>query len=427
MQKEKKQAATNEPNINMPTADEVTKTLSKAKTMDDFFGKKGLFAKLFAKTIKGMLAAELTESLGYQKNQSRQGKTTNSRNGYYDKRLKSMLGDVTIEMPRDRAGEFEPQIIKKRQNSTNELENKIIAMYGRGMSTRDINDHLSEMYGIDISAPLISTITEKIEPMIQEWQNRPLDEIYVIAWLDCLHVKIRIDGKVENRAVYNILGLNLEGKKEVLGMWISKDSEGSSYWLSVLTELHNRGVKDIFICCIDGLNNFNEAIKAIYPEVKIQRCIIHEIRTAMKYVNWRDRKQFVADLKNVYRAPTEKAGWNHLQTLIKKWSPQYPMACKIWERDWDELSTFFDFTAELRKIMYTTNMVEGYHRQLRKSIKTKSQFPTEQSAMKMLFLAMRNATRKWQMPIHNWGTILNQLAIKFPDRLKLGTKFTQIT
>ena len=409
----------------MPTPDEVINALSEVKSMDDFFGKKGLLAKLFAKSIENMLAAELTASLGYQKNQNRSGKTTNNRNGYYDKKIRGSLGDVTIEIPRDRDGVFEPQIIKKRQKTTNELEDKIIAMYGRGMSVRDINANLGDLYGIEISDPMISMITDKILPLITEWQNRPLEAVYVMAWLDCIHVKIRLDGKVENRAVYNILGLNLEGQKEVLGMWISKDSEGANHWLSVLNELQNRGVKDILICCVDGLKSFNEAIRAVYPETLIQRCIIHEIRNSLKYVNWKDRKEFVADLKLIYRAATEKAGYEQLQALTEKWSDKYTMACKIWERDWAELSTFFDFSPELKKIMYTTNMVEGYHRQLRKFTKTKSLFPTEQAALKSLFLAMKNATNKWSMPIHNWGTILNQLIIKFPNRINMGITFTQ--
>jgi putative transposase len=403
----------------MPSAEVVSLELATARSLDDFFGKEGIFARLFSKTIEQMLEAELTEHLGYSKYQAKGRNSGNSRNGKISKNLRTSLGDTTIAVPRDRNGEFEPVILSKHAKSSNEIEEKIIYLYAKGVSTRDIQQTLTDLYGIEVSAATISTITDKVWKLVEEWQNRPLAAVYPIIYLDAIHLKIRRESKIENVAVYNVLGVDLEGRRDVLGHWVGNGGEGANFWLSVVSDLQARGVKDIFIACIDGLTGFSEAIRAVFPRTQIQRCIIHQIRSSLKYVNWKDRKEFTSDLKTIYQAVNREAAETNLLNLSEKWGSLYGVAVKSWEDNWSDLSTFFDYPAEIRRLIYTTNTVEGYHRQLRKVIKTKGSFPSPEAARKLLYLINENITSKWTMPIPNWAGILNQLAIRFEGRLKL--------
>lgn len=407
---------TGSPQDYMPTAEEVQEELAKAQSMDDFFGKKGIFARLFSRTIEQMLEGELAEHLGYEPYEAKGRNSGNSRNGHYSKKVRTSTGDTRIQVPRDRNGEFEPQIIAKYAGNTNELEEKILAMYAQGMSTRDIAETLAELYGVDISAPTISAITERIWPLAEAWQSRPLAAIYAIVYLDAIHIKLRREGKVVNVAVYNVLGVDLEGRRDILGHWIGDGSEGANFWLSVLSDLQGRGVQDIFIACIDGLSGFSEAITSVFPQTQVQRCIIHQIRSSLKYVSWKDRRAFVADLKRVYRAATREEAEMNLLQLGEKWSGKYAMAVRSWENNWEELATFFAFPAEIRRLIYTTNSVESYNRQLRKLTKNKAAFPTPEAARKLFYLATQRITRKWTMPLRDWAKILNQLAIRFEGR-----------
>lgn len=406
-----------DPPKSMPSAEEVQKELAKAKSMDDFFGRDGIFARLFAKTLEEMLKAELTEHLGYEPYEAKGRNSGNSRNGHYAKKVRTSDGDTTIEVPRDRNGDFEPQVIKKYASNTNELEEKIIGMYAKGMSVRDIQDTLAELYGVDLSSTTISAITDKVWSLVEAWQSRPLAAIYPIMYLDALHIKLRRESKVENTAVYIVLGVDLEGHRDVLGHWIGDGTEGANFWLSVVTDLQTRGVKDIFIACMDGLTGFKDAILAVFPRTEIQRCIIHQIRNSLKYIASRERRPFLNDLKTVYQAPTREAAEANLAKLDQTWSPRYAIAVRSWKNNWEDLATFFRFPAEIRRLIYTTNTVEGYNRRLRKIIKTKGSFPNSEAARKLLFLANQDIFRKWTNPIVYWPKILNQLVIRFEDRL----------
>jgi len=401
----------------MPEAEEVARELAKAETMDDFFGKDGIFARLFASTLEQMLEAELTEQLGYEPYEAKGRNSGNSRNGHYSKKLRSSEGDTRIQVPRDRQGEYEPQVLSKYASNTNELEEKIIGLYAKGMSTRDIQDTLHEIYGVAISAQAISTITDKVWSLVEAWQSRPLAAIYPFVFLDAMHLKLRREGKIENTAVYVVLGVDLEGHRDILGHWVGQGAEGANFWLSVVTDLQTRGVEDILIACVDGLTGFKEAIQSVFPLTQIQRCIIHQLRRSLKYVSWKDRKAFAASLKAIYQAATLEQAEASLRQLAQDWAAKYAMAVKSWENNWDELSTFFAYPAEIRRIIYTTNSVEGYHRQLRKVTKTKSSFPTPEAARKLLYLATMDITRKWTAPLRNWALVLNQLVIRFEDRI----------
>lgn len=403
----------------MPRAEEVQKELAKAKSMDDFFGKEGIFARLFANTIETMLETELSEELGYEPYEAKGKNSGNSRNGHYPKKVRTSAGETTIQVPRDRNGEYEPQVVKKRVANTNELEDKIIAMYAKGMSVRDIQDTLKELYGVDVSPTTLSAITDKVWELVEAWQNRPLASIYPIIYLDAIHIKLRREGKVETTAVYTVLGVDLDGHRDVLGHWLGEGSETSNFWLSVVTDLQGRGVQDIFIACMDGLSGFREAVLAVFPRTQIQRCIIHQIRNSLKYVTWTDRKNFMADLRLVYQAATREAAEAQLRQLHEKWGDKYAIAIRSWQNNWEDLTTFFAYPAEIRRLIYTTNSVEGYHRQLRKVTKSKGAFPTPQAARKLLFLAHREILKKWTMPIYNWALILNQLVIRFEDRMPI--------
>jgi putative transposase len=401
----------------MPGAEEVQRELAKAKSMDDFFGKEGIFARLFANTIEQMLEAELSDHLGYEPYEAKGRNSGNSRNGRYSKKLRTSAGETAIQVPRDRNGEYEPQLVKKQVANTNELEDKIIGMYAKGMSVRDIQETLQELYGVDVSPSTLSAITDKVWELVEEWQNRPLASMYPIIYLDAIHIKMRRDGKVENTAVYVVLGVDLEGHRDVLGHWVGDGSESANFWLGVITDLQSRGVKDILIASMDGLTGFKEAILAVFPKTEIQRCIIHQIRNSLKYISWKDHKAFVADLKAIYQAPTREAAEANLRELHEKWSSQYAVAVRSWENHWEDLATFFDYPAEIRRMIYTTNTVEGYNRQLRKVTKNRGSFPTAEAVRKLLFLANRDILKKWTMPMPNWQPILNQLVIRFDDRI----------
>jgi putative transposase len=413
---EKKNKDEKDIQAHMPNAEEVAQELGKATSIDDFYGKDGIFARLFSKTIEEMLEAELSSELGYERYEAKGRNSGNNRNGHYSRKMRTSGGDAEIKVPRDRNGKFQSALLKK---NSNEIEQKITAMYAKGMSTRDIQDMLTELYGIDVSPDTISAITDKVWPLVEAWQNRPLAPMYAILYLDAIHIKLKRDGKIDNVAVYNVLGVDLDGHREILGHWIGDGAEGANFWLSVITDLQNRGVEDVFIAAIDGLTGFADAIQSVFPKTQVQRCVIHQIRQSLKYVVWKDRKAFVADLKTVYQAATrEKAEANLLQ-LEQTWGSKYGAAVRSWQNNWDDLATFFEFPREIRRLIYTTNTVEGYHRQLRKVIKTKGSFPTEQSVRKLLYLATMNITKKWTAPIQNWPLILNQLAIRFDDRLPL--------
>ncbi len=405
------------PRIDLPTAETLQKELNSAQSIDDFFGRDGIMARLFSKTLEQMLEAELTAQLGYEKYEAKGRNSGNSRNGKYQRKLKSSAGEVSLEVPRDRNGEFAPKLLHKYETSSNELEDKIVALYARGLSVRDIQANLQELYGMEVSAATISAITDKVWELVEAWQNRPLCAVYPIVYLDALHVKLRREGHVENTAIYVVLGIDLEGRRDVLGHWVGDGGEGAKFWLGVVTELKNRGVQDIFIACMDGLTGFRDAVLAVFPKTLIQRCIVHQIRNSLKFVTWKDQKAFMADLRPVYQAATREEGELALLSLEEKWGDKYAMAIKSWHAHWEDLATFFQFTPDIRRLIYTNNNVEAYNRQVRKVTKNKAAFPTPEAIRKLLFLATRNITAKWTMPVANWASILNQFAIRFQGRL----------
>ena len=387
-----------------------------AQECDSMQDIQNLLKNLFKGTIEEMLESEMDEHLGYDKHSPLGDLTGNSRNGYNKKTIQTQMGKSEIKVPRDRNGEFEPKLIGKYQNKTDNLETKIIAMYAKGMSTRDIEDHLRDIYGIDASPALISRITDKVLPAVQEWQSRPLDQIYPIVFLDGIVYKVKKDAKVINKCFYTVLGINLEGHKDILGMWIT-ENESASFWASVCNELRNRGVEDILITCRDNLSGFSQAIEAAFPKTEQQLCIIHQIRNTTKYVSYKDLKAVTADLKAIYQAPTEDDALYHLEDFKEKWGKKYPQIAKSWEDNWTALSAYFKYPAEVRRLIYTTNAVEGFHRMLRKYTKTKTVFPSDDSLKKSIFLSIQEISKKWSMPIRDWGIIMGQLSIFFEDRL----------
>ena len=401
----------------MPGAEEVQRELATAKSMDDFFGKDGIFARLFASTLEQMLEAELSEHLGYEPYEAKGRNSGNNRNGKYTKKVRSSEGETTIQVPRDRNGDFEPQLVKRYTANTNELEDKIIGMYAKGMTVRDIQETLQELYGVDVSPTTLSAITDKVWELVESWQSRPLASLYVIIYLDAIHIKMRREGKVENTAVYVVLGVDLEGHRDVLGHWVGAGGESANFWLSVITDLQSRGVKDILIACMDGLTGFKEAVLAVFPKTDIQRCIIHQIRNSLKYISWKDKKAFIADLKAIYQAPTREAAEGNLRKLKEIWNNQYAVAIRSWDNNWEDLATFFDYPAGIRRMIYTTNTVEGYNRQLRKVTKSRGSFPTAEAVRKLLFLANRDIVKTWTNPMADWPSILNQLVIRFGERV----------
>jgi transposase-like protein len=372
--------------------------------------------ELFAETLQEMLEAELDTHLGYEKHDVQNKQTTNSRNGKSKKTIISEYGEHEIEVPRDRQGEFEPVVVKKHQSTVTGIEDQIVAMYAKGVSTRDIQDHLEQLYGVEVSPTMISNVTNKLVPLIKEWQSRPLQSVYAVVFLDAIHFKVKQDGHIVNKAAYMVIGIDLDGNKDVLGMWVG-ENESSKFWLGVLNDLKNRGVQDILITCVDNLTGFSQAIAASYPKTEIQKCIIHQIRNSTRYVSYKDLKKVTAALKPIYKAATEEAALLELDQFEEAWGSKYPLIIRSWRSNWDELATFFKYPPELRKLIYTTNMIESYHRQLRKVTKGKSIFPTDEALLKMLYLATMDVVRKWTGRVQNWGQILLQLSVFFPDRI----------
>lgn len=403
----------------LPSTERVQQELATATSIDDFFGKEGIFARLFAGTLEQMMEAKLTSQLGYEPYAASGRNSGNSRNGKRTRNLRTSAGDVTIEVPRDRKGDYQPVLLDKYQTSTNELEDKIIALYAKGVSTRDIQDTLHDLYGVEVSPQTISTVTDKVWDLVEAWQNRPLAAVYPIIYLDAIHLKIRRDGRVLNTAVYIVLGVDVDGQRDVLGHWVGDGGEGANFWLSVVADLQARGVEDMFIACIDGLTGFKDAIQAVFPQTQIQRCIIHQVRQSLNYVSWKERKAFVADLKKIYQPPTREAGEERLLELGERWGGQYAVAVRSWERNWEDLATMFEYPAEIRRLISTTNTVEGYNRQIRKVVKTKGALPSADAARKLLFLVTRQITKTWTTAIFNWTKVRNQLAIRFEGRFPL--------
>ncbi len=373
---------------------------------------------LTAETIQAALDAELENELGYSKYDYKNKQTENSRNGYSTKTVQGSMGEVELQIPRDRQGEFEPQIVKKHQTDVSSIEDKIIFLYSQGVSTRDIQKTMREMYGIDVDDSRVSKITDKILPLINEWQERPLQSVYAMVILDAVHYNVRESGIVTKKAAYVAIGTDLEGRKDVLGIWLGT-SESSKYWLSVLNGLKSRGVQDILIASIDGLSGFVEAINAAFPKAEVQRCIIHQIRSSTRYISYKDLKHFTSDLKPIYKASTEEIALSSLKLLEEQWGKKYPLAVKSWYANWNELSTMFKYPPEIRTLIYTTNAIENFNRQLRKVTKTKSAFVSDEALMKILYLATMSIVEKWTMPIKNWGSILDNLMIYFGDRVKV--------
>lgn len=377
-------------------------------------GGDGVLAPLLKHLLESMLAGELDNHLA----ESKASGESNRKNGRTSKTVRSLSsGEFELEASRDRNGTFEPKIVPKRQLIiTEELEGNVLSMYARGMSTRAISDYIMEMYAMEISATEISRITDSVLPAVQEWRNRPLDAVYPFVFLDCIHYKVRVNGTVESRAIYNLLGIDIEGKKELLGLYLS-ENEGAKFWLTVLSDLKKRGVQDILIACIDGLKGFPEAIEATFPKTRVQLCIVHQIRTSMRYVPDKDKKAVMVDMKPIYNAVNEEQGYERLLEFEQKWGKKYPLSCKTWLDNWLNLSAFFEYDPIIRKIMYTTNPIEGVHRQIRKITKTKGAFPSDQALLKLMYLVILNISKKWTMPIHNWGMAISQLYIKFGDRV----------
>jgi transposase-like protein len=397
--------------------DQLAKDLaSGCRTKEEFFSKDGLLNSLISKTLQACLDAELTDHLGYEKHEQSIG--SNSRNGYSKKKIQSSNGVHEISIPRDRAGDFEPILVPKHSRRFEEFDDKILSMYARGQSVSDIKAQLDEMYGIDVSTSLISTVTDAVISEVKAWQSRPLERIYPIVYLDCIVVKVREDKRIINKAVYLALAVNTEGQKELLGMWMSQN-EGAKFWLNVLTELKNRGLEDILIACVDGLKGFPEAIEAVYPNTKVQLCIVHMVRNSMKYVSWKDRKLLAADLRKIYSAPTVDDAETALACFGDKWDDKYPSISKSWLNHWGNITPFFDYPADIRRAIYTTNAIESLNMTLRKVIKNKRVFPSDNSVFKVLFLAIGNISKKWTMPIHNWKAAMNRFTIECEGRIEL--------
>jgi len=384
---------------------------------EDIFGKDGVFKQLQKAMLERVLEGEMTHHLGYEKNDPRGNNSGNSRNGKNKKTMKGEFGEMDIEVPRDRNGDFEPQFIKKRQTRFDGFDDKIIALYSRGLSTRDIQAQIRDLYGVEISPELVSTVTGEVMKEVTEWQNRPLAPLYPIVYLDAIVVKVKEEGHIRNKSVYIALGINLDGKKELLGMWIEQ-TEGAKFWLRVITELNNRGVKDIFIACVDGLKGFEQAIHSVFPHTQVQLCIVHMIRNSLKYVSFKDRKKLAGDLKEIYQATNENEAKAGLESFSEKWDEKYPLISRSWRNNWEVIIPFLSYPDYIRKAIYTTNAIESVNRSLRKVLKTKGSFPNDDSVMKLMYLAMRNISRRWTMPIRDWGLALNQFGIIFEERLE---------
>lgn len=371
---------------------------------------------LLGDTLQEMLEAEMDQKLGYSKYDYQNKDTDDSRNGYSKKTVVSSMGEIDLDIPRDRKGEFEPQVVKKNQTDISNIEDQVLSMYAKGMTTRDISTHLHDVYGVDASAEMISHMTDRILPIAKEWQNRPLEKKYAVVFMDAIHFHVREENITVKKAVYVAIGIRLSGIKEVLGMWIG-GNESAKYWLGVLNEIKNRGVEDIMIVSVDGLTGFVDAIGAVFPKAEVQRCIVHQVRYTTKFVNYKDLKPFVKDLKSIYQAPSEETALEALDSLEETWGKKYPASVASWRNNWPQISTFFKYPAEIRKIIYTTNAIENFNRGLRKVTKAKAVFPTDDALFKSIYLAMVDITKKWTGTSWNWGQTLDQLMIYFGDRI----------
>ncbi len=390
--------------------------LKNYKEPADLLGQDGILKQLTTALYNRALEGEMSDHLGYNKHERKLKPDDNVRNGYSQKTIQGEFGQAIIDIPRDRKGEFEPKIIEKGQVRVGDLDHKIISLYARGMSTRDIEAQLKEMYGVDVSPTLISSVTNEVMDEVKQWQNRALDSVYPIVYMDCLVVKVRENARVINKSLYLALGINMQGNKELLGMWISTN-EGSKFWLNVLTEIQNRGVKDIFIACVDGLIGFPKAIESVYPKTSVQLCIVHMVRNSVAFVSWRNRKELCHDLKSIYSSATEEEAQLNLKCFCEKWDEKYPSISKSWKNNWAYIIPFFEFPQEIRKAIYTTNAIESINSSLRKVIKRQQIFPSDDAAFKMVYLAMRNFSQKWTMPIKDWKPALNRFDIIYGDRL----------
>jgi putative transposase len=393
----------------------IDKLLADCKRPEQIIGENGLLKQLTKAILERAMQAELSDHLGYDKHDPAGYNSGNSRNGKTRKKVKGEFGEIEVETPRDRDGSFEPKILPKHQTRFGGFDDKILSMYARGMSTRDIQAHLQEMYGVEVSPTLISNVTDAVVEEVKAWQDRPLDALYPIVYMDALYVKIR-DGKhVQNRAVYVAIGVNLDGGKEVLGLWVSA-SEGAKFWLQVLTEIRNRGVQDMFVTCVDGLKGFPEAIEAVYPNTQVQLCIVHLVRASLNYVSWKQRRKAAADLRLIYTSATAEEAERRLEEFAAQWDKTHPTISQIWRRNWQRIIPFFAFPSEIRKVIYTTNAVESLNMTLRKVTKTRGSFPNEEAALKLLYLAIRNVARNWSF-IQGWREALNRFQILWPDRM----------
>ena len=392
----------------------IEELLKEYKDPQELLGPDGLLMELTGSLVQKAMEVELTDHLGYEKNQA--SDNGNSRNGYSSKKLKTERGEVEVKVPRDRDSSFEPQIVKKNQTRFDGFDDKILSMYGRGMTVRDIQGHLQDMYGTEVSKDLISRVTDAVMDEVKAWQSRPLDAIYPIVILDALVIKIRDGGAVRNKSAYLAMGINLDGQKELLGMWLAQN-EGAKFWLQVITELKNRGVEDILIACCDGLKGFPEAIESVFPHTTVQTCIVHMIRNSLKYVNYKSRRSVAADLKPIYTAATEEAAETALEEFDAKWGESYPTIAKSWRANWERVVPFLAFPEEIRKVIYTTNAIESLNAGLRKATRNRKSFPNDEAAIKLLYLALQNAAKKWKMPIRDWNLAINQFAIHFEGRV----------
>jgi len=399
----------------LPT-DLIDSLLSGYKKPEDLIGENGLLKQLTKALVERALAAEMESHLGHAKNEAITNPAGNARNGKSSKTLKGDFGELPIEIPRDRHGSFEPQLIPKHQTRWSGFDDKILSLYARGMTVREIQGHLEEMYGTEVSPTLISSVTDAVIEEVKAWQSRPLDALYPIVYLDCIHVKVRDAGTVRAKAVYLALGINLSGEKELLGIWIAQ-TEGAKFWLQVITELKNRGVQDIFIACVDGLKGFPEAIETVYPKTAVQLCIVHLVRYSLNYVGWKLRKEIADDLRVIYAATTVADAEQRLDEFEQKWGAAYPPIAQSWRRNWARIIPFFDYPPEIRKVIYTTNAIESVNMSLRKITKNRGSFPSDESLLKLFYLALNNISKKWTMPIRDWKAALNRFTIQFEDRM----------
>ena len=390
--------------------------LADYKKPEDLIGENGLLKQLTKMLVERALDAEMAEHLGHGKNEPVTNLSGNARNGKSKKTLKGEFGELPIEIPRDRQGSFEPQLIPKHQTRWSGFDDKILSLYARGMTVREIQSHLEEMYGTEVSPTLISSVTDAVMDEVKAWQSRPLDSIYPIVYLDCIHAKVRDSGVVRAKAVYLAIGIDMTGNKEVLGLWIAQ-TEGAKFWLQVVTELKNRGLQDIFIACVDGLKGFPEAIETIYPKTKVQLCIVHMVRHSLNYVSWKMRKEVAADLRAIYASGTVDQASAALDTFEERWGKDYPSIAQSWRRNWSRITPFFDYPPEIRRVIYTTNAIESVNMSLRKITKNRGSFPSDESLIKLFYLALRNISQKWSMPIRDWKAALNRFSIEFEDRV----------